>query len=36
MLLENQSLTKAQMHEELARLTDEILEEPLGQLWEKP
>jgi predicted DNA-binding mobile mystery protein A len=36
MLLENQSLTKAQMQEELARLTDEILEEPLGQLWEKP
>lgn len=35
MLLENQSLTKNQMHEELARLTDEILEEPLGQLWEK-
>lgn len=36
MLLENQSLTKAQMHEELARLTDDILEEPIGQLWEKP
>lgn len=36
MLLENQSLTKAQMQEELARLTSEILEEPLGQLWEKP
>lgn len=36
MLLENQSLTKEQMQEELDRLADEILEEPLGQLWEKP
>lgn len=35
MLLENQSLTKQQMQEELTRMTDEILEEPIGQLWEK-
>lgn len=36
MLLENQSLTEDQVREELNRLIDEILEEPLGQLWEKP
>jgi predicted DNA-binding mobile mystery protein A len=36
MLLEGQSLNKEQMQEELERLTDEVLEEPLGQLWEAP
>lgn len=34
MMLENQSLTKAQMNEEIARLTTEILNEPLRYLWE--
>lgn len=34
MMLENQSLTKEQMHEELERLTKEILKEPLRYLWE--
>lgn len=34
MMLENQSLTKEQMHEELQRLTKEILDEPLRYLWE--
>jgi predicted DNA-binding mobile mystery protein A len=34
MLLENQSLTVAQMNEEIERLTDEILAEPLRFLWE--
>ncbi len=33
MLLENQALTIAQMHEEIDRLTDEILAEPLRLLW---
>lgn len=34
MLLENQSLTVPQMNEEIERLTDEILAEPLRLLWE--
>lgn len=34
MLLENQSLTTSQMKEEIARLTAEILNEPLRYLWE--
>ena len=34
MMLENQSLTTGQMHEELERLTAEILNEPLRYLWE--
>lgn len=34
MLLENQSLTVPQMNEEIERLTDEILAEPLRFLWE--
>jgi hypothetical protein len=34
MLLENQSLTPSQADEELDRLTDEILAEPIGFLWE--
>lgn len=34
MLLENQSLTIAQTQEELDRLTNEILSEPLRHLWD--
>lgn len=34
MMLENQSLTVAQMNEEIERLTYEILDEPLRYLWE--
>lgn len=34
MLLENQSLTVTQMNEEIERLTDDILSEPLRLLWE--
>jgi predicted DNA-binding mobile mystery protein A len=34
MLLENQSLTIAQSEEELDRLTNEILSEPLRHLWD--
>lgn len=34
MLLENQSLTIAQTEEELDRLTNEILSEPLRHLWD--
>lgn len=34
MLLENQSLTIAQADEELDRLTNEILSEPLRHLWD--
>jgi len=34
MLLENQSLTVSQMNEEIERLTEEILVEPLRFLWE--
>ena len=34
MLLENQSLTVSQMNEEIERLTDEILAEPLRLLWD--
>ena len=34
MLLENQALTVVQMNEEIDRLTDEILAEPLRYLWE--
>lgn len=34
MLLENQSLTDPQMKEEIERLTNEILAEPIRLLWE--
>ncbi|HVR91442.1 MAG TPA: mobile mystery protein A [Novosphingobium sp.] len=34
MLLENQSLTAAQKDEEIERLTDQILAEPIRRLWE--
>jgi predicted DNA-binding mobile mystery protein A len=36
MLLENQSLTKERMLEELDRMTAEYLNEPIGQLWNQP
>lgn len=35
MLLENQALTAAQRDEEIDRLTDQILAEPLRYLWEE-
>lgn len=34
MLLENQSMTKEQMQEEIERTTKEILSEPLSRLWD--
>lgn len=34
MLLENQSMTKAQMQEELERMTRDILTEPISHLWD--
>jgi predicted DNA-binding mobile mystery protein A len=34
MLLENQALSGARMTEEIERLTDDILAEPLRRLWE--
>jgi predicted DNA-binding mobile mystery protein A len=34
MLLENQSMTKAQTREELERMTRDILAEPISRLWD--
>lgn len=34
MLLENQSMTKTQMSEELERMTRDILAEPISHLWD--
>ncbi|MEH6759111.1 MAG: mobile mystery protein A [Parasphingorhabdus sp.] len=34
MLLENQSMTKTQMEEELERITRDILAEPISKLWD--
>lgn len=34
MLLENQSMTKVQMNEELERMTRDILAEPISHLWD--